>query len=62
VAATVPPQLGMARKLVARGHQVRVLTEPGVSEDVLATGASYSSFTNARRRHDRSPQRSGPRL
>jgi UDP:flavonoid glycosyltransferase YjiC (YdhE family) len=52
----VPPQLGLARKLVARGHQVRVLTEPSVREDVLATGASYGSFTRAPHRQDRSPQ------
>jgi UDP:flavonoid glycosyltransferase YjiC (YdhE family) len=43
----VPPQLGLARKLVARGHQVRVLTEPSVRQDVRATGASSSSFANA---------------
>ncbi len=52
----VPPQLGLARKLVARGHQVGVLTEPSVREDVQATGASYSSFTKAPHRHDRSRQ------
>jgi UDP:flavonoid glycosyltransferase YjiC (YdhE family) len=51
----VPPQLGLARKLVARGHQVRVLTEPSVRQDVLATGASYRSFTRAPHRQDRSP-------
>ena len=50
----VPPQLGLARKLVARGHQVRVLTEPSVREDVLATGASYRSFTRAPHRRNRS--------
>lgn len=52
----VPPQLGLVRKLAARGHQVRVLTEPSVREDVLATGASYRSFTLAPHRLDRAPQ------
>ena len=50
----VPPQLGLARKLVSRGHEVRVLTEPCVEEDVGATGASYASFTKAPHRRDRS--------
>jgi MGT family glycosyltransferase len=50
----VPPQLGLARKLVARGHEVRILTEPCVKEDVLAIGASYASFTKAPHRKDRS--------
>lgn len=50
----VPPQLGLARKLLSRGHDVRVLTEPCVEEDVLATGASYVSFTKAPHRIDRS--------
>jgi UDP:flavonoid glycosyltransferase YjiC (YdhE family) len=41
----VPPQLGLAGKLVARGQQVRVLTEPSLRRDVDATGAAYRSFT-----------------
>jgi hypothetical protein len=27
----VPPQLGLVRRLVSRGHEVRVLTEPASS-------------------------------
>jgi UDP:flavonoid glycosyltransferase YjiC (YdhE family) len=50
----VPPQLGLARRLVSRGHEVRVLTEPCVEEDVRAIGASYVSFTKAPHRSDRS--------
>lgn len=50
----VPPQLGLTRALVSRGHDVRVLTEPCVEEDVRATGASYVSFTKAPHRSDRS--------
>jgi UDP:flavonoid glycosyltransferase YjiC (YdhE family) len=50
----VPPQLGLARALVSRGHEVRVLTEPIVEDDVRATGASYVSFTRAPHRTDRS--------
>ena len=50
----VPMQLGLARKLVARGHEVRVLSEPSIEEDVRATGAVFASFTNAPHRSDRS--------
>lgn len=50
----VPPQLGIARALVSRGHHVRVLTEPCVEEDVRAIGASFVSFTRAPHRSDRS--------
>ena len=50
----VPPQLGLARALVSRGHKVRVLTEPILEEDVLAAGASYVSFTKGPHRTDRS--------
>lgn len=50
----VPVQLGVARELVARGHEVRVLSEPSVEEDVRATGATFASFTNAPHRTGRS--------
>src|SRR5919106_3431439 len=50
----VPPQLGLTSKLVSRGHDVRVLTEPCVEQDVRATGASYAPFTKAPHRSDRS--------
>ncbi|MCA1705928.1 MAG: glycosyltransferase [Actinobacteria bacterium] len=51
----VPPQLGLARRLVSRGHEVRVLTEPCVADDVRAAGASYVSLTKAPHRSHRSP-------
>ncbi len=50
----VPPQLGLVRRLVSRGHQVRVLTEPSVEDEVVATGASFASFQRAPHRADRS--------
>ncbi len=50
----VPMQLGLASKLVARGHEVRVLSEPSIEEDVRAVGAAFASFTNAPHRSDRS--------
>ena len=36
----VPPQLGIARRLVERGHEVRVLTEPCLASAVAAAGAT----------------------
>lgn len=50
----VPPQLGIARRLVARGHTVRVLTEPCLEQDVDAIGASYTSFAKAPHKYQRS--------
>ncbi len=50
----VSPQLGLARRMVQRGHEVRVLTEPSLEDDVAITGASFVSFTTAPHRHDRS--------
>lgn len=50
----VSPQLGLARRLVDRGHEVRVLTETSVEADVHATGASFVPFATAPNRRDRS--------
>lgn len=51
----VPPQLGIARRLVARGHHVRVLTEPSLQREVAATGARFVPLSTAPHRSDRSP-------
>lgn len=51
----VPPQLGIVRRLVARGHDVRVLAEPSLQSDVTSTGASFVSLAAAPHRFDRSP-------
>lgn len=40
----VPPVLGLAARLIKRGHDVRVLTEPCLNESVLAIGAEYIAF------------------
>lgn len=52
----VPPQLGIARRLVERGHDVRVLTEPSLEGEVTAAGASFVALTTAPRRFDRSAE------
>ncbi|MGV9412764.1 glycosyltransferase [Nocardia sp. NPDC003693] len=36
---TVPPELGVVRRLVARGHRVTVLAEESLTEAITATGA-----------------------
>jgi MGT family glycosyltransferase len=50
----VPPQLGLAHRLVQRGHDVCVLTEPSLEADVTSIGARFMSFTRAPHRRDRS--------
>lgn len=51
----VPPQLGLARKLVERGHRVRVLSEPSIEQEVCAIGCEFAPFKKAPHRLDRSP-------
>lgn len=52
----VPPQLGIARRLVSRGHDVRVLSEPSLEGHVRSTGAGFVPLSAAPHRFDRSPQ------
>ncbi|HEU4883902.1 MAG TPA: glycosyltransferase [Longimicrobium sp.] len=49
----VPPVLGVARRLAARGHDVRVLTEPCLREAVEQAGARFVPFTRHFTRTDR---------
>ncbi|HEV2150244.1 MAG TPA: nucleotide disphospho-sugar-binding domain-containing protein [Longimicrobiaceae bacterium] len=49
----VPPQLTLARKLLQRGHRVRVLADPCIREDAEAAGCTFVPFTRAPHRHDR---------
>lgn len=46
-AGTTPPLMSVARSLVARGHSVRVLADPGLRQEVEATGAEHVSWTRA---------------
>jgi len=43
----VPVQLGLARGLVDRGHQVRVLTEDCLADDVAAAGCRFEPLAKA---------------
>ncbi|MDK1358814.1 glycosyltransferase [Arthrobacter sp. zg-Y1219] len=45
---TVPPELGVARRLLDRGHRVTVLAEESMADQVDATGASFIPWTESR--------------
>jgi UDP:flavonoid glycosyltransferase YjiC (YdhE family) len=55
----VPPQLGAVRRLVARGHAVRVLGDRALAAEVAEAGAEFAPWQRAPhnnmrdRRHDR---------
>lgn len=49
----VPPVLGVARRMAARGNHVRVLTEPCLRETVEQAGARFVPFTRHFTRRDR---------
>ncbi len=50
---TVPPELGAVRRLVERGHDVTVLAEDSMADDVIATGAVLRRWTTAPNRPTR---------
>lgn len=41
----VPPIFGIARRLIERGHEIRILTEPCLRESVTAIGARFVPFS-----------------
>ena len=41
---TTPPELAVVRRLVAKGHAVRVLGDACLAADAAAVGASFSPF------------------
>ncbi|WP_127793941.1 nucleotide disphospho-sugar-binding domain-containing protein [Agromyces sp. LHK192] len=45
-----PPNLGVARVLVGRGHEVVVLGDPTLSDAIAATGASHRTWPTAPQR------------
>jgi UDP:flavonoid glycosyltransferase YjiC (YdhE family) len=49
----VPPALAIASRLVARGHDVRVLGDPCLEPDALAAGASFVPYRAAPHRATR---------
>lgn len=44
---TVPAEIGVARRLVQRGHTVTVLADPTVEADATAVGAEFRSWRRA---------------
>ncbi|MDQ4069936.1 MAG: glycosyltransferase, partial [Actinomycetota bacterium] len=53
-AGAVPPLMSVARALVERGHDVRVLGDPALQRDVEAAGAKHVPWTRAPHRKTRS--------
>ena len=43
----VPPQLELARRLVARGHHVRVMSDLCNEAEARAAGCSFVAYTRA---------------
>ena len=44
---TIPPEVGLARRLVERGHQVLVLADPTVEKEALAAGCTFTPWRTA---------------
>lgn len=53
---TTPPLMSVARALVQRGHDLRVLADPVLRPDVEAAGGEHVSWTRAPHRTERSPR------
>jgi UDP:flavonoid glycosyltransferase YjiC (YdhE family) len=51
---TLPVELGLARRLIERGHAVHVLGDPCIAADARAIGCTFSSYVRAPYRIDRS--------
>lgn len=52
----VPPELGLARRLIARGHQVRVLADPVTEAAARAAGCEFSPWVAAPHRTTMRPE------
>ena len=52
----VPPALGLARRLIERGHSVRLLADPTVADEARAIGAEHTSWVRAPHRKTRLPE------
>ncbi len=50
----VPPILGLARRLVERGHSVRVMSDPCNEVEVRAAGCEFTAYSRAPHRSDKS--------
>ena len=52
---TLPPELGVARRLIVRGHAVHVLGDPTISDQARAAGCSFSPWRRAPHRTSLDP-------
>jgi MGT family glycosyltransferase len=52
---TLPPELGLARRLTERGHQVHVLGDPTIAERARAAGCGFSPWRRAPHRTSMDP-------
>jgi MGT family glycosyltransferase len=53
---TVPPMLGVAKRLMRRGHHVRVLGDPTIREEAEKIGCAFSPWVRAPHRKDLRPE------
>jgi MGT family glycosyltransferase len=51
-----PPMLAIVRRLIMRGHDIRVMSDPYDQTAVETTGAAFRSWTRAPHRFDMSPE------
>lgn len=49
----IPPQMAVARKLIAAGHEVRVVADPTVAEEAREAGCSFRPWQKAPHRTSR---------
>ena len=52
---TVPPELGVARRLIARGHHVHVLADPTIGPEAGSIGCTFSPWRRAPHRTSLDP-------
>jgi hypothetical protein len=52
---TIPPQLGVARRLLERGHLVHVLGDPTIEQRAAALGCTFSAWRRAPHRTSLDP-------
>ena len=58
---TIPPELGVVHRLVAKGHQVSVLADATMRTAVAATGASYTQWSGEPPREIQDWKKVGPK-
>lgn len=52
----VPPILGLAKRMIARGHRVLVISDPCNEPEVRAAGCEFFPYTTAPHRYDKSAE------